>query len=86
VLKRSIDQHARICIENSEDVFDALTLAKLLGDDIDFRIHRYTKCISKSTYNFVDWLKDDYRKKLRSYIREHFDTLFEEIHGHPPED
>lgn len=86
VLKRSIDQHARICIENSEDIFDALTLAKLLGDDIDFRIHRYTKCISKSTFNFVDWLKDDYRKKLRSYIRENFDALFEDIHGHPPED
>ncbi len=86
VLKRSIEQHARICIENSEDVFDALTLSKLIGEDIDFRINRYTKCISKSTYNFVDWLKDDYRKKLRSQIRENFDTIFEEIHGHPPED
>jgi len=86
VLERSIEQHAKICIENSEDVYDALALAKMLGDDIDFRIQRYTKCISKSTYNFVDWLKGDYRKKLNAYLRSNFDEVFEKIHGHPPED
>lgn len=86
VLEKSIAQHAYICIENSEDVYDALTLAKLLGDDIDNRIEKYAKCISKSTHNFLSWLKDDYRLKLRSYLRENFDTVFEEIHGYPPED
>jgi len=86
ILERSIEQHAKICIENSEDVFDALILAKELGDDIDHRIERYTKCISKSTHNFVRWLKNDYRLKLRSYLRENFDQVFEEIHGHPPEE
>lgn len=86
VLERSIMQHAYICIENSEDVYDALGLAKMLNDDIDYRIERYSQCISKSTHNFISWLKDDYRLKLRSYLRENFDTVFEEIHGHPPED
>jgi len=86
VLERSIAQHGKICIENSEDLWDALALAKLLGDDIDYRIGRYTKCISKSTYNFVDWLKEDYRKKLNAYLRTNFDEVFEEIHGYPPED
>jgi len=81
ILERSIEQHAKICIENSEDVYDALDLAKKLGDDIDFRIDRYTKCISKSTHNFVTWLKNDYRLKLRSFLRENFDKMFEEIHG-----
>ncbi|MDO6598062.1 DEAD/DEAH box helicase family protein [Oceanihabitans sp. 2_MG-2023] len=85
VLERSIIHHAKICIENSEDVYDALGLAKMLGDDIDYRIGRYTKCISKSTYNFVDWLKNDYRLKLRAYLRDNFDTVFEEIHGRKPE-
>lgn len=85
VLERSIEQHARICIENSEDVYDALGLAKMLGEDIDYRIKRYTRCISKSTYNFVDWLKDDYRKKLRAFLRDNFDRMFEEIHGRPAE-
>jgi type I site-specific restriction endonuclease len=86
VLERSIAQHAKICIENSEDVYDALALAKSLGDDIDQRIQTYAKCISKSTYNFVHWLKTDYRQKLNSYLRQNFETLYEEINGHPPED
>lgn len=86
VLERSIAQHAHICIENSEDVYDALALAKLLQSDIDQRIQTYAKCISRSTFNFLSWLKDDYKKKLNSYLRQNFDTVFEEIHGHPPED
>jgi len=75
VLKRSIEQHAKICVENSDDIYDALSLMKFLDDDIDFRINRYSKCISKSTHNFLKWLADDYKKKLRSYIRQNFDTI-----------
>ena len=86
VLERSIAQHAKICVENSEDVYDALALAKLLGEDIDFRINRYTKCISKSTFNFVEWLKGEYRKKLNAYLRSNFDEIFESIHGYAPKD
>ncbi|APY07097.1 DEAD/DEAH box helicase [Winogradskyella sp. J14-2] len=86
VLERSIEHHAKICIENSEDVYDALALAKLLKEDINQRIEIYAKCISKSTHNFLKWLKDDYQKKLNSYIRNNFDQKFEEIHGYPPED
>ena len=85
VLEKSLYQHATICIENSEDVYDALDLAKRLGDDIDFRLQRYTKCISKSTHNFMDWLKNDYRIKLRLFLRDNFDEMFEEIHGIPAE-
>ncbi len=84
VLERSIAQHAKICIENSEDVYDALALAKLLGEDIDHRIASYAKCISKSTFSFLTWLKDDYRKKLNAYLRSNFDEVYEEIFGHPP--
>ena len=86
VLEKSIEHHAKMCIENSEDVFDALILAKKLGEEIDDRINRYAKCISKSTHNFVTWLKDDYRKKLNAFLRYNFDEMFEEIYGYPPED
>ena len=84
VLERSIIHHAKICIENSEDVYDSLALAKMIGEEIDDRIDRYSKCISKSTHNFVTWLKEDYRKKLNAYLRKNFDIDFEKIHGHPP--
>ncbi|MFI8604008.1 DEAD/DEAH box helicase [Cellulophaga baltica] len=86
VLERSIEQHGRICIENSEDVYDALGLAKLLDEDIDYRIQSYAKCISRSTFNFLKWLKDDYKLKLNSYLRQNFDEVFEEINGFPPEE
>ena len=86
VLEKSIVHHAKMCIENSEDVFDALILAKMLGEEIDDRINRYAKCISKSTHNFVTWLKEDYRKKLNAYLRSNFDEDFEKIHGYPPEE
>ena len=86
VLEKSIVHHAKMCIENSEDVFDALILVKMLGEEIDDRINRYAKCISKSTHNFVTWLKDDYRKKLNAYLRSNFDEDFEKIHGYPPEE
>jgi len=86
VLEQSIAQHAFICIENSEDVYDALGLAKMLDEDIDFRIQRYSKCISKSTFSFLHWLTGDYKLKLRTYLRENFDRIFEDINGYPPED
>ena len=86
VLERSIEHHAVLCVENSEDIYDALDLAKKLGDDIDHRIQRYSKCICKSTFNFIEWLKDDYRKKLRAYLRSNFDDMFLKIHGRLPEE
>jgi len=40
----------------------------------------------RSTHNFVTWLKEDYRTKLRLYLRDNFDRDFEVIHGRPPEE
>ena len=72
VLEDSIENHAKMCIENSEDVFDARILAKLLEDDIEYRVRRYSYCISKSTKNYKDWLQEDYKRKLRSKINQIF--------------
>ncbi len=75
VLEKAIDHHSLLCIENSEDEFDALILVKELGDDIDYVIKRYSKCISKSTTNFLEWLTEDYKKRLRTNIRNNFDEI-----------
>ncbi|WP_109300846.1 DEAD/DEAH box helicase [Aquimarina sp. AU474] len=72
VLEKSIDQHAKICAENSEDVFDARILSRLLDNDIEYRVRRYSYCISKSTKNYRDWLEEDYKRKLRSKINQLF--------------
>jgi len=65
VIERSIEQHSKICIENSEDVYDARGLVKLLQDEIAYRIKQYCYCIMNSTDNYKDWLFEEYNRKLR---------------------
>jgi superfamily II DNA or RNA helicase len=68
VLEKSISQHAQICFENSEDVFDAHILSRELHDEIEFRIKQYSFCILKSSKNYLKWLEDDYKRQLRVKI------------------
>ena len=65
---RSIEQHARICIENGEDLLQALQKSRLLEHEIAQRIKSYSYCIAKSTLNFKRWLMEDYRSKLKKKI------------------
>ncbi len=75
VLERSIEQHARICVENSEDVFDARILAKALKEEISYRVRQYSYCIMNNTKNYKEWLEEDYERKLRSSISKKFAEL-----------
>lgn len=64
-IEQSIAQHSKICVENSEDVFEARALAKLLMDEIDYRIKQYCYCMMNSTQNYKDWLFEEYNRRLR---------------------
>ena len=75
VLERSIEQHARICVENSEDVFDARILAKELKEEISYRVKQYSYCIMNNTKNYKEWLEEDYERKLRSSISRKFAAM-----------
>jgi superfamily II DNA or RNA helicase len=72
VLDESIAQHVQMCKENSEDVFDARILAKLLKEDIADRVRRYTHCIINNTPNYRKWLEEDYYRRLRLQIQQEF--------------
>ncbi len=72
VIEESINQHATICCENAEDAFDARKLSEQLEDDIKDRVRRYTYCICKSTPSYVQWLEEDYTRKLRVEIGKRF--------------
>ena len=72
VLERSIEQHAQICVENSEDVFDARILAKKLKEEISYRVRQYCYCIMNNTKNYKEWLEEDYERKLRLKISQMF--------------
>lgn len=64
-IENSIAQHSKICVENSDDVYEARALAKLLQDDIRYRIKQYCYCIMNSTQNYKDWLFEEYNRRLR---------------------
>jgi superfamily II DNA or RNA helicase len=65
VIERSIAQHSQICIDNSEDVYDARELIKDLQDEIAYRVKQYCYCIMNSTKNYKEWLFEEYNRRLR---------------------
>lgn len=68
VIRDSIRQHARMCIENSESTSGALLLSETLEKEILWRIKQYATCIGKATKNYRDWLAEDYKRRLRALI------------------
>lgn len=71
VLEDSLKQHFRMCIDNSTSVDNALELAGILNDEIDFRVITYTRCLHKTSESYVKWLEEDYKRKLRYMIIRH---------------
>lgn len=68
VIDKSIDQHANIVIENSNDVVEAFSLARELEEEISYRVKQYCYLISKSTRNYRDWVLEDYQRRLKKAI------------------
>lgn len=68
VVEKSIEQHASMCVDNSENLIEAKSLAKELSEDIESRMRHYTNCMTKSTKNYRDWLIEDYNNKLNVLI------------------
>ncbi len=68
VLEKSLEQHASMCVDNAEELYDAKLLAKELQDDIECRMKRYAKCLSHCSKNYREWLVEDYKTKLTLLI------------------
>lgn len=71
-IERAIEHHARICAENSQDFFDARELIDLLDEDIYYRVKNYSYCLTNATKSYVDWLQEEYKRKLKSRLRQEF--------------
>lgn len=65
----SLDNHFQVVAENSEDMYDGLLLQEDLQDDIERRLKHYTKCITKATDSYLNWLKETYNRQLSQRIR-----------------
>jgi len=72
LIDASIEQHARMCIENSDELIEAFALVRALTPDIVDRIRRYCYCISNSTRNYKEWVLDDYTSRLRKAVTNHY--------------
>ena len=72
VLEMSIEQHATMCVNNSEELIETRGLSRLLADDIESRVKRYVNCLGKTSKNYRDWLIDDYSTKLNLAIGKKF--------------
>ncbi|CAM3719374.1 DEAD/DEAH box helicase [Flavobacterium chungbukense] len=68
VLDKSLEQHSSMCVDNTETLQEAKSLAKELDDDIEDRIKRYSKCLSQCSKNYREWLVDDYKQRLTLLI------------------
>jgi len=68
VIERSIEQHIRICQENSNDLEEAVSLSDLLREEIEYRVRVFTHCLSKTSESYVKWLQEDYKRKLKASL------------------
>jgi superfamily II DNA or RNA helicase len=68
VIEKSILQHLNMCLENSTNVDEALHLADLLREEIEYRVRVYTRCLHKTSESYVKWLQDDYKRTLKVSI------------------
>jgi superfamily II DNA or RNA helicase len=64
ILEKSLEQHAKMCVENTDELVDARRLSKELNDDIEYRIKQYCICLGNVTKNYRSWLAEDYALKL----------------------
>ncbi|TXC81673.1 DEAD/DEAH box helicase [Luteibaculum oceani] len=72
VIEKAISHHAKMCIENSDDLFDAKALARELKEDINYKVRLYSYCICKTTNNYLKWLEEDYTRRLNGKISEEY--------------
>jgi superfamily II DNA or RNA helicase len=72
-IDRSLNHHVEVLVAVAEDEFHAIELMDNLSGDIEQRIRDYTKCISKTTENYRQWLIAEYERKLKQLLRMAFD-------------
>jgi len=68
----SIVDHVKMVTDNSDDLWDGLELITLLEKDIEYRVKHYSYCIAKTTESYLNWLQDEYKRKLETMVRRHF--------------
>lgn len=64
----SMDNHFEV-ITKVGSQSDGIMLLEDLQEDIERRLKHYTKCITKTTESYLEWLKETYNRQLSQRIR-----------------
>jgi len=70
---QSLQNHLEAILQVAKDLDHGLELAESLQDHIEHRLKHYTKCITKSTDNYLRFLIDTYNRQLRQALRNELD-------------
>jgi len=65
----SMENHFIVIRDSAKDFYHALDLMNALEEHIEHRLKHYTKCISKSTPNYLKYLIETYTRQLRQKLR-----------------
>lgn len=66
----SMENHFKVIRDGATDFYHGLELLNYLEEHIEHRLKHYTKCISKSTPNYLKYLIETYTRQLRQKMRE----------------
>ena len=69
VIRESLRQHVIMCVENAQNVPEALELTVELEKEIAWRVKQYAKCLGHVTANYKEWLIQDYKSKLNILVQ-----------------
>ena len=72
-IDRSMQNHLEVIIEASSNLDESIEIVHLLEEHIEYRLKHYTKCISKSTPNYLKYLIETYVRQLKQQVRFHID-------------
>jgi superfamily II DNA/RNA helicase len=75
VIDKSVDQHVDIIFENADNFQTARKLIEILKDEIEFRVRQYTHQLGNTTFNYRNWLIEDYHLKLRQKLNAKYREL-----------
>ena len=68
-----LENHFEAIRIKAEDLTMGLKAVELLQDHIDHRIKNYSRCIAKSTDNYLKYLKETYNRQLCQKLRMELD-------------
>ena len=72
-VEKSMENHFEVITEAAKDIDNAILFCNYLSEHIEHRLKHYTKCISKSTANYLKYLIETYNRQLRQQLRNALD-------------